>query len=53
MNIRPDTLALLLNFANINAESRVLLVDKTRGLVVGALIEKEVTEVVHLELAHQ
>jgi hypothetical protein len=36
--------------ANINSESRVLLVDKTRGLLTGALIEKHVKEVLHLEL---
>ena len=40
MNLRPDTLALLFNFANVNAESRVLLVDKTKGLLIGGLIEK-------------
>jgi hypothetical protein len=41
--------------ANINAESRVLLLDKTRGLLAGALIEKGVKEILHVELggAHQ
>jgi hypothetical protein len=40
----------MLNLANINAESRVLLADKTKGLITGALIEKDVKEVLHVEL---
>jgi hypothetical protein len=36
--------------ANINQESRVLLIDKTRGLLAGALIEKNVKEILHVEL---
>jgi hypothetical protein len=36
--------------ANINSESRVLLVDKTKGLLAGALIEKNVKEILHVEL---
>ena len=36
---------------NINSESRVLLVDKTRGLISGALLEKNVKEVLHVELS--
>lgn len=37
--------------ANVNAESRVLIVDKTKGLLAGALIEKNVKEIVHLEVS--
>lgn len=40
LNLRPDSLALLLQLANVCSESRVLLIDKTRGLLAGALIEK-------------
>lgn len=40
--------------ANINFESRVLLCDKTKGLLAGALIEKSVSEVLHVEFSgHQ
>jgi len=37
--------------ANINAESRILLLDKTKGLIAGALIEKNVKEIMHMELS--
>jgi hypothetical protein len=55
LGLRSDSLAMLLQMANINAESRVLLLDKTRGLLAGALIEKGVKEILHVELggAHQ
>ena len=36
---------------NINAESRVLLIDKTKGLLAGSLIEKNVKEIMHVELS--
>lgn len=39
-----------MQMANINQESRVLLIDKTRGLLAGALIEKNVKEILHVEL---
>ena len=51
MGLRADSLALMLNMANVNAESRVLLIDKTKGLITGALIEKEVKEILHVELS--
>lgn len=51
MNLRADSFGLLMNLANINSESRVLLVDKTKGFISGALIEKEVKEVLHVELS--
>jgi hypothetical protein len=35
---------------NINSDSRVLLIDKTKGLITGALIEKNVKEIMHVEL---
>lgn len=54
MALRPDSLGLLLNMANINSESRVLLLDKTKGLLTGALIEKDAKEVLHVEFGgHQ
>jgi hypothetical protein len=35
--------------ANINTNSRVLLVDKTKGLLSGALLEKEVKSILKVE----
>jgi hypothetical protein len=49
MGLRPDSLGFLLNYANINYDSRVLLCDKTKGLITGALIEKDVREIMHVE----
>jgi len=40
--LRPDSLGYIINIANINAMSRVLLVDNTKGLVAGALCERSV-----------
>jgi tRNA (adenine58-N1)-methyltransferase non-catalytic subunit len=50
LGLRSDTLGLMMQMANINAESRVLLIDKTRGLMAGALIEKGVKEILYVEL---
>ncbi|TNV78396.1 hypothetical protein FGO68_gene13808 [Halteria grandinella] len=50
LSLRADTLGLMMQMANINQESRVLLIDKTRGLLAGALIEKNVKEILHVEL---
>lgn len=36
--------------ANISSESRVLLVDKTKGFIGGALIERKVPEILHVEV---
>ena len=52
MALRPDSLGFLLNYANINYESRVLLCDKTRGLIAGALVERDVREIMHVEFGH-
>jgi hypothetical protein len=49
MGLRPDSLGFLLNYANINCDSRVLLCDKTKGLITGALVEKDVREIMHVE----
>jgi hypothetical protein len=43
----------MLQLANISSESHVLLVDKTRGLLAGALIEKHAKEILSVELATQ
>ena len=50
LGLRADTMGLLMQMANINSESRVLIVDKTKGLMIGACIEKMVKEVMHVEL---
>ena len=41
-NLRPDSLALMLNVANINYQSRVLVVENTKGFLCGAVMEKAV-----------
>ena len=41
-NLRPDSLALMLNVANINYQSRVLVVENTKGFLCGVLIEKAI-----------
>jgi tRNA (adenine-N(1)-)-methyltransferase non-catalytic subunit len=47
--IRPDSLSYLLTMANISSQSRVLLVDNTRGFLAGALMEKEVAYALRVE----
>lgn len=49
-NLRPDSLALLLNMANVNCYSKVLLVDSTKGFLSGALLEKQVDSVLKIEV---
>ena len=51
LGLRSDSLALMLQMSNINYNSRVLLVDNTKGLISGALLEKQVHEVLHVECA--
>ena len=41
----------LLNYANVNFDSRVLLCDKTKGLISGVLIERDVKEIMHVEFS--
>jgi hypothetical protein len=38
--LRPDMLGFILNYSNINSQSKCLLVENTRGLMAGALIER-------------
>ena len=49
--LRSDSLALLLNMANVSFESNVLLVDNTRGLLAGALIEKCASYILRVEFS--
>jgi hypothetical protein len=39
--------------SNLSAESRVLIIDKTKGLLAGAAIERHAKEVLHVELSGQ
>lgn len=39
-NLRPDTLALMLNMANVGAHARVLVIESCGGLVSGAVAER-------------
>ena len=48
-HMRPDSLALVLNLANISFESHVLLVENTKGLIQGALAERCVAYALRVE----
>jgi len=52
-HLRSDMLGYILNMSNINAESRVLLVEHTRGMLTGAIIEKEPKYVMRVEFGHE
>ena len=39
--LRSDMLGLLMNYSNVNSESNVLIVENTRGLISGAVAERE------------
>ena len=47
--MRFDSLALLLNLANISYSSRVLLVENTSGFLTGCLLEKQVHSILRVE----
>ena len=47
--MRVDSLAVLLNMANVSAMSRVMLIDGTKGLIAGALLERSVAYVLKVE----
>ena len=40
--LRPDMLGFMLQMANISSESKVLIVENTRGFISGVMMEKEV-----------
>ena len=40
--LRPDMLGYILQMANISSESKVLIVENTRGFIPGVMMEKEV-----------
>lgn len=41
-HLRPDMLGFLMQMANISSESKVLMVENTRGFIPGVMIEKQV-----------
>ena len=49
--LRPDSLALLLNLANLSFQSRVLLVENTKGFLSGCLIERCVAYALRVEFS--
>ena len=51
--LRPDSLGFLLNMANVNAFSRCLVVENTKGLVVGALCERSVAYTLAVSFTHE
>lgn len=48
-HLRPDSLALLLNMANLSFQSNVLLVENTKGFLQGALVERAVAYALRVE----
>ena len=40
--LRPDMLGYLMNYSNVSSESNVLIVENTRGLITGAVAEREI-----------
>jgi tRNA (adenine-N(1)-)-methyltransferase non-catalytic subunit len=40
--LRPDMLGYMLQMANISSESKVLMVENTRGFIPGVMIEKQI-----------
>ena len=51
-HLRSDSLGFLLNMSNVHAESQVLLVEHTRGLVTGALMERGAKYIQRVEFGH-
>lgn len=47
--LRSDMLGYLLNLANLSAESRVLMVENTRGLLAGAVMERKINYCLRVE----
>lgn len=51
--LRPDSLGFLLNMANINAFSRCLVVENTKGLIIGALCEQSCAYTLAVSFTHE
>ena len=51
--LRSDMMGYKLNLSNVNADSRVLLVENTKGLMTGALMEREPKYILRVEFGHE
>ena len=49
-SLRVDSLAILLNMANLSKNSKVLLVENTKGFMQGALSERGVYSILRIEM---
>lgn len=47
--MRSDMLGYVLNYANLSYESRVLLVENTRGMMAGAVAERGINYCMRVE----
>jgi hypothetical protein len=47
--LRPDMVGYMMNNSNVNFDSKVLLIDSTRGLLAGVLYEKKVKYCLQVE----
>ena len=48
-HLRSDMLGYLLHYANVSAESRVMLVENTRGFLAGTLMERKAEYILRVE----
>ena len=48
-HLRPDALGLMLSLSNVNAQSHTLIVENTRGLISGALVERGIANGLRIE----
>lgn len=51
-HLRSDMLGFLMNMSNINSESKVLLVEHTRGFMTGAISERDPKSILRVEFGH-
>lgn len=51
-HLRPDSLGFLLNIANVNSMSRALVVENTKGLIVGALCERSCAYIMQVNFSN-
>lgn len=50
-NLRTDSVGFLLNITNINSNSKVCLVENTRGFLMGCVMEKDIQQLTRVEFA--
>ena len=51
--LRPDSLGYLLQMANISSESKVLIVENTKGFIPGVLMERQIKYGLRVEFCNR